>query len=267
MKKFYKKSKGITLIALVITIIILIILTGIGMLYISDDSGILYKTIFARENHKRHAIRESLNIELNNILTDQISKHKETSKESSLEEFQKLNYEVEEEGENDDLVCYIFEQGYIYEIEEKEDGYQEVVFVGEATKRKPRIMDLKLSIEDSKLKITTTTNRAEKYEYAVTLKNDNKKLDAITQKSEDKVVDYYIDLKELDKNINENVFGEFEVKVTAINKNNESQKYDSNYYNRSAIINVSKVIFDADGGIFDDDNDDKFIAFVETGKN
>ena len=43
MKKFFKQKKGITLIALVITIIVLLILAGISISMLAGDNGILKK--------------------------------------------------------------------------------------------------------------------------------------------------------------------------------------------------------------------------------
>ena len=48
-KKAKYKTKGITVIALIITIIILLILAGITLSTLSGDEGILQKTISAKE--------------------------------------------------------------------------------------------------------------------------------------------------------------------------------------------------------------------------
>ena len=58
MKKFLKQKKGITLIALVITIIVLLILAGISISMITGENGILQKTTTAKENTERAEIIE-----------------------------------------------------------------------------------------------------------------------------------------------------------------------------------------------------------------
>lgn len=52
-----RKNDGITLIALVITIIVLIIFAGIIVTLTTEDNGILDKTIYARENQMKQSIR------------------------------------------------------------------------------------------------------------------------------------------------------------------------------------------------------------------
>ena len=53
MKKF-RKDKGITLIALVVTIIILIILAGISISTLTGQIGILTRAAEAKEKKNRH---------------------------------------------------------------------------------------------------------------------------------------------------------------------------------------------------------------------
>ena len=55
MKKVSKKEKGITLIALVITIIVLLILAGISIASLIGDNGIFRKSKYSkrRNNNKR----------------------------------------------------------------------------------------------------------------------------------------------------------------------------------------------------------------------
>lgn len=49
-KRLYEKQKGITLIALVITIIVLLILAGVSIAMLTKETGILQQAINAREN-------------------------------------------------------------------------------------------------------------------------------------------------------------------------------------------------------------------------
>ena len=57
-----QNNKGITLIALVLTIIILIILAGISINLILGDNGLLGKAKDAREQQTIESIREKLDI-------------------------------------------------------------------------------------------------------------------------------------------------------------------------------------------------------------
>ena len=57
-----KKSKDITLIALVITIIVLLILAGVTIASLSGDNGILTRAADAKEKTRREDIQEQLNL-------------------------------------------------------------------------------------------------------------------------------------------------------------------------------------------------------------
>ena len=50
MNNYIKKNKGITLIALVVTIIVLLILAGVSIAMLTGDNGILTQSNKAKEN-------------------------------------------------------------------------------------------------------------------------------------------------------------------------------------------------------------------------
>lgn len=185
------------------------------------------------------------------------------SKVLSLDKFEKLGYDIqkEEDADKENINCYIIKDGYVFEIEEREDGTQEVVFVAKETKLKPKVIDVHLSLEDSKLKIETTAKRAKEYNFII---SSNSEL--VNQTTENNILE--VNLKELDndyKNTSKNVFGTFTIKVIARNDNNRELNDDNQQYTKSKNINISKVIFDANGGAFGD-GQGQFIAFVESGE-
>ena len=51
-KRIKKSGKGITLIALVITIIVLLILAGVSIAMLAGDNGILTKSVTAKLNNE-----------------------------------------------------------------------------------------------------------------------------------------------------------------------------------------------------------------------
>ena len=69
-----KNNKGITLIALVITIIVLLILAGVTIAMLTGDNGILTKTNQAKTNTSKGEAADKINMALNaeyaNILSD-----------------------------------------------------------------------------------------------------------------------------------------------------------------------------------------------------
>ena len=73
-KNDMRKEKGITLIALVITIIVLLILAGVTIAMLTGDNGILTKTNQAKTNTSKGEAADKINMALNaeyaNILSD-----------------------------------------------------------------------------------------------------------------------------------------------------------------------------------------------------
>lgn len=65
-----KNQKGITLIALVITIIVLLILAGVSIAMLTGDNGILTKSTQASNDTEIAEVLERVNMELNAQLTN-----------------------------------------------------------------------------------------------------------------------------------------------------------------------------------------------------
>lgn len=72
MKKYCREKKGITLIALVITIIVLLILAGITLVTLSGQNGILTKTSEAKKGTDIANIKEQIQIK---IMEEQLLKN------------------------------------------------------------------------------------------------------------------------------------------------------------------------------------------------
>ena len=62
MKTQIRGKKGITLIALVITIIVLLILAGITVITLTGDNGLIKKTGDAKEQYNNSAIKEQIDL-------------------------------------------------------------------------------------------------------------------------------------------------------------------------------------------------------------
>lgn len=71
-----KNEKGITLIALVITIIVLIILAAVSIAMLTGDSGILTEADNARDMTNESTIADKINMELNAFKTDILADEK-----------------------------------------------------------------------------------------------------------------------------------------------------------------------------------------------
>lgn len=70
LKEKIKRKEGITLIALVITIIVLLILAGITISMISSQDGILGKVVEGKQKYKEATELEKLNIATQSALID-----------------------------------------------------------------------------------------------------------------------------------------------------------------------------------------------------
>lgn len=82
LKKLKQQNKGVTLIALVITVIVLIILAGVSINLIFNQSGIIIKSKQAKEESLKQTATEVMNLKITNI---QISNYTENETLPSLQ--------------------------------------------------------------------------------------------------------------------------------------------------------------------------------------
>ena len=82
MKKQKNKNKGITLIALIITIVVLLILAGITIMYVMRDNGVFSKAKDAKEKMEVAKAREKLEMLFNSL---QIEKYEQGLTEVDLD--------------------------------------------------------------------------------------------------------------------------------------------------------------------------------------
>lgn len=61
----FKQEKGVTLVALVITIIVLLILAGVSIAMLTGDNGILTRANDAKSKNSQAEVLEKVNMELN----------------------------------------------------------------------------------------------------------------------------------------------------------------------------------------------------------
>ena len=69
MQKLLKKQNGITLIALVITIVVLIILASVAINITVGENGIFNRAIQAKEQFEMAAVKEKLNLAILEVQT------------------------------------------------------------------------------------------------------------------------------------------------------------------------------------------------------
>ncbi len=114
-----KKINGITLIALVITIIVLLILAGVTIATLGGDNGIIARAKTAQEKNAYKKAEEEVKIVLNAYQTEKYQKEETTLGEYL--EIAKNNNEIDEYStdETKEGIYIIERDGYQFEINEK----------------------------------------------------------------------------------------------------------------------------------------------------
>ena len=78
MKTKFKNAKGITLIALVITIIVLLILAGVTIATLTGDNGILGKANEAKTKSDIVEVKEQAQLDISNWMAERIRNGEDT---------------------------------------------------------------------------------------------------------------------------------------------------------------------------------------------
>ena len=79
-----KNNKGITLIALVVTIIVLLILAGVSIAMLTGKNGILTQAISAKESSTVKTLDEATKIAVGNIMTTNLGWPYEDTQEATF---------------------------------------------------------------------------------------------------------------------------------------------------------------------------------------
>lgn len=161
MKNDFKQKQGITLIALVITIIVLLILAGVSIATLTGQNGILNRASIAKEETRIAGLEEELKVKFedNNILLSL----------GNDEESDELK-DVEILGSNEDdegtfyTVRYKNERFKVYYNRETEIVYDVVYF---------KLNELNIYTYDELIEFAERVNNGERFEdYIVYLQND-----------------------------------------------------------------------------------------------
>lgn len=130
-----EKQKGITLLALTITIVILLILTGV-VISSSKDGNIIENTETAVNQSKIAAKETEIEIAIANRI---ISSDKEIDIEEIIEQLEKEK--IINAGDNNPNNGQVKTQpdGYVYEIKEKANGDWKVTYIGKGEIEKTEI--------------------------------------------------------------------------------------------------------------------------------
>ena len=175
LKRNRQSTRGITLIALIVTIIVLLILAGIALNLIMGQNGILKRAEETAKLHEISEITERLEIEksssaIDNVGTPSLEKYLEhIVKEGIIEE----NDITDTEEENSKLVTV--EGKYVFLVEVEEDKNIKITYAGEVGKLGPQIEIIVESITTNEIKIKVNAIRMQKGKYEYYIKDIEKK--------------------------------------------------------------------------------------------
>ena len=114
LKEQLKTNKGITLIALVITIIVLLILAGVTIATLTGDNGILTKAQSTKEKNAQKTVEEQINLA---VQASRINEGLVIDKDILEQELTNNGIEITK-SENDELPWTVKKDGYVYTISE-----------------------------------------------------------------------------------------------------------------------------------------------------
>ena len=134
-----KNRRGITLIALVITIIVLLVLAGVTITMISGDNGILKKVVQAKESTQKASVEEKVRLAIQSAFASDYSKNGKITQETLTQELEKNGLSEENLEEIEDGKWVLSENGKKYliysdgNIEIKQSrlplGYKELEYI------------------------------------------------------------------------------------------------------------------------------------------
>ena len=118
------KNKGITLVALIITIIILLILSGITIATLGGENGLFKKVKLGKERYAISEAKEKLELEITNLQIEQNGKGEELTKE----DLPKMNSDEIDVRDTTNFPVEVIYKNYKFEV----DSNFQVTYVGEA---------------------------------------------------------------------------------------------------------------------------------------
>lgn len=107
MNKGIKNEKGVTLTALVLTIIILLILAGISISVLSGPNGLIEKATLAAKNTEISEIKEKIELKLTNLNMEIFEKTKEMATLTDVMKLKDKDAEIKDAYNETDNVILI----------------------------------------------------------------------------------------------------------------------------------------------------------------
>ena len=183
-----REEKGITLVALAVTIIILLILAGSSYYLTVGDEGIFTKAMNATDRYKAEEIIEKMQITKANTIIDNKGKF-------DIDDF--FNNLVEEGivGDREEIIdngdgsyTITTEEGYVIDIIEKDEGKDvEIEYVGKGEKVGPRIKEIHVKNNTTstiEIEVEASNANGAKYTYSYKLESEEEYKEVATKIAE-----------------------------------------------------------------------------------
>ena len=213
MNKKYISNKGITLVALVITIIVLIILAGISINLLIGDNGIITKAKDAKLQQEVAQITEQLELKKLELAMLENSQGK-ISINKYIEEIQNddnMQYEVTDVEIVDEETAYLTVGVYQYLLRREQNGDLKITYQGQVGNLVPRIQSFDISSSTNNIQVKVDATKAEKYVFYIKEKDATE----YTKKEENETGEYiFIELAQNK---------EYSIKVEAVNRNGKDE--------------------------------------------
>ena len=170
MKKLKQKNNGITLIALIVTIIVLLILAGITIATLTGENGIITKAIEAQEQTIIAEEKEKISLAYTACKTNDFSSN--VTDEQLQEELEKLDDNVQVTASGDDLIVLfnntmhkysVNQDGEIQQIANSDPGEKDKIVdmldINVAVTEGGEVLYINTNIDTDKYSILNTENR------------------------------------------------------------------------------------------------------------
>lgn len=181
-----KKEKGITLIALIVTIIVLLILAGISIGMLTSDNGIIKQAQIAKRETERSDIEEKINV----IVIDN-SKERVMDKDKLINDFENKLPEGKDI-EDDDEYIYIIYPEYSFEVDINSGDVNDItkyieiskkMKVGDYVEYKPQNEIKSYLVEEKYSGTEEQTIEQEEFKWRILNVNKNGTVDLISENS------------------------------------------------------------------------------------
>ena len=172
MKIFKFSNKGITLISLVVTIIVLIILAGVSINIILGEDGIINKAKESKKMQDIARISDKLELEkADRSIEDKGAPDYEKYLQQLIDKGIIDESDIERSQEREESSNVTLEEKYIFLIEKEENGNIKIEYLGEVGNILPKIESVAVSSTSNSLNVNFKLKYTEKY--SITIKEES----------------------------------------------------------------------------------------------